>query len=207
MKVKICGITSLEDALAAVEAGADALGFNFAEEAKSKGRYIDPGEARNIVKQLPETLLSVAVTVNEAPARLNEYLEFVDRIQLHGEESPEFCREFGERAIKAFRVGPDFNPERMLEYSVGAYLLDAYVPDQRGGTGMTCDWDLAKRAKDLGVPLILAGGLTPENVAEAVSIVQPWGVDTAGGVESEPGKKDHERLRSFIHNAKTPVSG
>lgn len=207
MKVKICGITSLEDALAAAEAGADALGFNFAEEAKAKGRYIDPGEARNIVEQLPNTVLSVAVTVNEAPARLHEYLEFVDWVQLHGEETPETCREFGQRAIKAFRVGPDFNPERMLEYPVGAYLLDAFVPDQRGGTGKTCDWDAARRAREVAGPLILAGGLTPENVAEAVRAVGPCAVDTAGGVEREPGKKDHERVRSFIHNAKTSLSG
>ena len=206
MKVKICGITSLEDALAAVEAGADALGFNFAEEAKSKGRYIDPDDARNIVKQLPATVLSVAVTVNEEPQRLNEYLDFFDRVQLHGEETPERCREFGPRAIKAFRVGPDFTPEHMLEYSVGAYLLDAYVPEQRGGTGKTCDWETARRARELGVPLVLAGGLTPENVAEAARTVQPWAVDVSGGVESEPGKKDHERLRSFIHNAKISVS-
>ena len=207
MKVKICGITCLEDALAAVEAGADALGFNFAQEAKSKGRYIDPDAARNIVEQLPDSVLSVAVTVNEAPARLHEYLEFVDRIQLHGEETPELCRAFGARAIKVFRVGPDFTPERMLEYAVGAYLLDAYVPEQRGGTGLTCDWDMARRARELGMPLVLAGGLTPENVAEAVRAVEPCAVDTAGGVESGPGKKDHERVRSFIHNAKASLSG
>ncbi len=207
MKVKICGITCLEDALAAAEAGADALGFNFAEEAKSKGRYIDPDDARNIVEQLPPFVLTVAVTVNEDPGRVAEYLRFMDRVQLHGEEGPETCREFGPRAIKAFRVGPDFNPERMLEYPVEAYLLDAYVPDQRGGTGMTCDWDMARRARELGVPLVLAGGLTPENVAEAVRMVEPYGVDTAGGVEREPGKKDHERVRSFIHNAKASLSG
>ncbi|MCH8204066.1 MAG: phosphoribosylanthranilate isomerase [Candidatus Hydrogenedentes bacterium] len=207
MKVKICGITCLEDALAAVEAGADALGFNFAEEAKAKGRYIDPDDARNIVEQLPDTVLSVAVTVNEGPARLREYLEFVDRVQLHGEETPEMCREFGAQAIKAFRVGPDFTPERMQEYSVGAYLLDAFVPEQRGGTGTTCDWETARRARELGMPLVLAGGLTPENVAEAVRAVEPCAVDTAGGVESGPGKKDHERVRSFIHNAKASLSG
>ncbi len=158
------------------------------------------------MEQLPKTVLSVAVTVNEAPARLHEYLEFVDWVQLHGEETPETCREFGPRAIKVFRVGPDFNPERMLEYPVGAYLLDAFVPDQRGGTGKTCDWDAARRARETAGPLILAGGLTPENVAEAVRAVGPYGVDTAGGVEREPGKKDHERVRSFIHNAKTPLS-
>ncbi len=207
MKVKICGITCLEDALAAAEAGADALGFNFAEEAKGKGRYIDPDDARNIVEQLPPFVVTVAVTVNERPEHVLDYLEFMDRVQLHGEEAPEICRRFGARAVKAFRVGPDFTPDSMLEYPVGAYLLDAYVPDQRGGTGTTCDWDAARRARAVVGPLILAGGLTPENVAEAVRIVEPYGVDTAGGVEREPGKKDHERVRSFIHNAKTSVSG
>ncbi len=207
MKVKICGITCLEDALAAAAAGADALGFNFAEEAKGKGRYIDPGDARNIVEQLPPFVVTVAVTVNESPERVHEYLEFMDRVQLHGEETPEACGQFGPRAIKVFRVGPDFNPESMLEYPVGAYLLDAFVPMQRGGTGTTCDWDAARRAREVAGPLILAGGLTPENVAKAVRAVGPYAVDTAGGVEREPGKKDHERVRSFIHNAKIPLSG
>ena len=158
MKVKICGITGLEDALAAAEAGADALGFNFAEEAKAKNRYIEPNEARGIIEQLPPFITTVAVTVNEDPDRLRSYLDFVDYVQLHGEETRETCAQFTPRAIKAFRVGPDFTPEAVLEYPVAAYLLDAYVPGARGGTGETCDWDTARATAALDKPLILAGG-------------------------------------------------
>jgi len=207
MKVKICGITSLEDAQAAVDAGADMLGFNFADEAKSKSRYIDPDEARRIIAQLPEGVETVAVTVNEAPDRIRAYLEFVDCVQLHGEETPEACTTIGDRAIKAFRVGPDFTPASVLEYPVETVLLDAYVPGERGGTGETCDWDTARATVAQGKALILAGGLTPENVADAVRAVQPYAVDAAGGVERAPGKKDHERVRRFIDSAKTSVSG
>ena len=183
------------------------LGGHLQHIVRDGSRYIDPGEARNIAEQLPPFVVTVAVTVNEDPERVREYLEFMDRVQLHGEETPEACGQFGPRAIKAFRVGPGFNPERMLEYPVGAYLLDAFVPDQRGGTGTTCGWDMARCARALAGPLVRAGGVAPENVAEAVRAVGPEAVDTAGGVEREPGKKDHERVRSFIHNAKTSLSG
>lgn len=201
-KVKICGITSLEDALVACDAGADALGFNFAEDAKKRGRYIDPDLARAIVAQLPPFVAVTAVCVNESAEQLRRYLAFCDRVQLHGEETAAQCAEFGNRAIKAFRARADFRVETMLDFAVGAYLLDAYTPDTRGGTGKTFDWDIARAAVALGKPLILAGGLTPDNVAEAVRRVRPYAVDTAGGVESAPGKKDHAKLRSFVENAK-----
>lgn len=206
MKVKICGITNLEDAEAAVEAGADMLGFNFAEEAKAKNRYIEPDAARKIIETLPPHVQSVAVTVNETADKLHAYLEFADKVQLHGEESIDLCRKFGQKAIKAFRAGGGFSVELALRYPVGTYLIDAFVPGTRGGTGVTCDWDTAVALRETGTPLILAGGLTPENVFAAVDIVRPYAVDTAGGVEKEPGKKDHERLRAFIHNAKTSLS-
>lgn len=202
VKVKICGITCLEDALAACEAGADALGFNFAEEAKARGRYIDPEHARSIIARLPPFISATAVCVNESADRMAEYLSFVDRVQLHGEESVETCAAMGARAIKAFRAAPDFEVETMRSYPAGAYLLDAFAPDARGGTGRTADWKLARRAVSLGKPLILAGGLTPDNVADAVRAVRPYAVDTAGGVESAPGKKDHDKVRRFVANAK-----
>lgn len=205
MKVKICGITRLEDALVAVDAGADFLGFNFAEEAKPKRRYIDPDRALEIVEKLPASVTKVAVTVNADAEQIRGYLEFMDWVQLHGDETPEDCRVLGDRAVKAFRVGSDFRPESILEYPVGAYLLDAFVPGQSGGTGQTCDWEAARATVALTPRLILAGGLTPENVAEAIAAVQPYAVDTAGGVESEPGKKDHERIRSFIDRAKASL--
>ena len=205
MKVKICGITTREDALAAVDAGADALGFNFAPEARAKNRFIEPVDARRIVESLPPFVTSVGVCVNETTERMREYLEFVDWIQLHGEESAEQCRELGARCIKAFRIDGDFDPARIARYPVGAYLVDAPVPGARGGTGTAWDWGAAKGVALLDRPLILAGGLTPENVAEAIRAVKPYAVDTASGVESEPGKKDHEQIRRFIHNAKTSL--
>lgn len=206
MMVKICGVTNRDDALFAAEAGADAIGFNFSEEARPKRRYIEPDDARRIGEELPDSVLRIAVTVNAPEARLREYLEFMDRVQLHGEESPEFAAQFGERAIKALRTGPDFTPQHVLEYPVGLILLDAYVPGARGGTGAMADWDAARAAVALGRPILLAGGLTPDNVAEAVRIVRPYGVDVSGGVEKEPGKKDHERIRRFIREAKLSLS-
>lgn len=207
MRVKICGITSADDALYAAEAGADALGFNFAEAAKGKGRFIDPDKAEAISDKLPPFVMVVAVCVDESVERIHEYLEFVDLVQLHGNEPPDVCDAFGSRAIKAFRVTPYFRAEDMLAYHVGGYLLDAYVEGEPGGTGQTCDWEVARAAAQLDRPLILAGGLTPENVAEAIRRVRPYGVDTASGVESTPGKKSHEKIKAFIHNAKLSVPG
>ncbi len=205
-KVKICGITNLDDALAACDAGADALGFIFAPEGKKRNRYIEPADACRIIAQLPPMVTTVAVCVNDAPERLLEYLTFVDCVQLHGEETPETCEAVAPRAIKAFRVGQDFDIQHMLTYPARANLVDAFVPDARGGTGKICDWERAREAVALDRPLILAGGLTPENVSEAVRIVQPYAVDTSGGVEAAPGKKDHERIRQFIQNVHAPLS-
>jgi phosphoribosylanthranilate isomerase len=205
-KVKICGVTTLDDALACCDAGADAIGFNFAPEAKKRERYLDPDDALAIIERLPSFVTSVAVCVNERLPRITDFLTFVDRVQLHGEEDPTLCTTLGYRAIKAFRVAPDFRVETMLEYRVGGYLLDAWTPDARGGTGKTFDWDFARRAVALNRPIILAGGLTPANVAEAVRQVRPYAVDTAGGVESAPGKKDHAAIKDFVRNAKRGVS-
>ena len=201
-RVKICGITTLDDAMFATEAGADSLGFNFAVEAKPKGRYVSPDAAQRIIEQLPPFVTATAVCVNEPADKLAEYLEFVDWVQLHGEESIDVCKRVGTRAIKAFRIGAGFEPQTALEYPVAAFLVDACVPGARGGTGVTCDWNLARGMAALGRPLILAGGLTPGNVAEAIRKVRPYAVDTAGGVESTPGKKDHGKIRAFIQNAK-----
>lgn len=205
IRVKICGITNLEDALAASEAGADAIGFNFAEEAKRSGRYIEPAKARAICKAIPPFVTKTAVVVNAKSEQIAEYLAFVDCVQLHGDETPDICRAIHGKVIKAFRVRPEFNPKDILEYPVSAYLLDAYVPGQRGGTGHVSDWDSARAAVALGKPIILAGGLTPDNVQDAVRAVQPYAVDTAGGVEAEPGKKDHGKIRDFIERAKSGV--
>lgn len=201
-KVKICGITNLEDALAACEAGADAIGFVFAEEAKARNRYIEPEDAQRIAEQLPAFVTTVAVCVNEDPDRLLDYLEFIDRVQLSGEESVGECGAVAAWAIKAFRTSEDFDPASMLAYPAQAYLLDASYGSAHGGTGVTCDWDVARRAVELGCPIILAGGLNPGTVAEAVRRVQPYAVDVSSGVEKSPGKKDHDKIRRFIHNAR-----
>lgn len=197
-RVKICGITSAADAVAACDAGADAIGFNFAEEAKGRGRYIAPGDAAEIAAILPPFVMTVAICVNAPEPVLRDYLKIVDLVQLHGEEPPELCAAVGARAIKAFRMRPGFSPGEMQAYAARAWLLDAYVPGARGGTGQACDWDAAAHAVALGRPLILAGGLTPENVGEAVTRVRPYAVDVSGGVESAPGRKDHGRMCAFV---------
>jgi len=204
-KVKICGITNLEDALAACDAGADALGFVLAPEAKKRNRFIEFEAAAAIIEHVPPFVSTVAVCVNEPLDRIAHYLTVFDYIQFHGEERPEDIP-LPHIAIKAFRTGPDFRIEAMEPYRTRAWLLDAYAPQARGGTGATCDWTLAQQAVATGSPIILAGGLNPDNVAEAVRTVHPWAVDTSGGVEGAPGKKDHDRIRSFIHHAKTPLA-
>ena len=205
VRVKICGITQLDDALAACEAGADALGFVLAPEAKKRNRYIEFDAARDIIAQLPPFVTTVAVCVNEPITVLAQYLSVFDCVQLHGEERPEDVP-MRHVAIKAFHAGPGFSVEDMRAYDTRAYLLDASASGERGGTGRTCDWKLAQDAVATGAPIILAGGLTPENVAEAVRTVRPFGVDTSGGVEKEPGKKDHERIRRFIQEAKSSLA-
>jgi phosphoribosylanthranilate isomerase len=203
MFVKICGITNYDDAMAACDAGADALGFNFADEAKKRNRYIEPDEAYSLVERLPEGVASVGVCVNHSVEQMRGYLQHLDYVQLHGEESVETTDTLGKKAIKVFRLSDQVELEDIHAYSsCYAYMVDAYVPGARGGTGMTCDWDTAAAVAALNKPLFLAGGLTPENVAEAIQKVRPYAVDTAGGVESEPGKKDHERIRAFINNAR-----
>jgi len=196
IKIKICGITNLDDALAAAGAGADALGFNFY---KKSPRYIEPEKAAEIISQLPPLIMPVGVFVNEREEKIREIqaLTCMQAIQLHGDESPEFCQRFGNRVIKACQVKDKESLKHMAHYRVGAFLLDSYHDSLRGGTGATFDWHLAVVAKTFG-RVILAGGLTPENVAEAVKLVQPYGVDVAGGVEKERGIKDHAKLKKFI---------
>ncbi len=209
-RVKICGITSLDDAMAACDAGADALGFNFAEEAKPKGRYIDPDDAARIIAQLPPFVTTVAITVNETVERLREFLDVVQIVQLCGEETVETVNAVGDRAIRALRLGPGLALNQAVEgRRVRAFLLDAYVAGQRGGAGNVCDWGRARAFVAAGHRVILAGGLTPDNVADAVRAVSPYAVDVAGGVEESGGKKDHGKLRRFIRNARSalPVSG
>lgn len=199
MLVKICGITNLEDALQSVAAGAGALGFNFY---RRSSRYIEPQQARMITDSLPANVLKVGVFVNEESPELVEEIAGeagVDALQLHGDESPEFCARLKHRyVIKALSVSHDFEPQRALDYEVQAILLDAYDKNSRGGTGRTFDWSIARRTRDLCPRLFLAGGLSSKNVAEAIRLVEPFAVDACSALETQPGKKDHDLVRSFV---------
>ena len=203
LQVKICGITNSADALAAVDAGANLLGFNF--YAKSP-RCISEAQAAKIRPQLPPKVKVVGIFVNSLPAdvfTLRKSLK-LDAAQLHGDESVETVEEIARvlPVIKAFRVEPEFPLATLDEFpGVFAFLFDAAQTGQYGGSGRTTDWDVARRAA-VERRIILAGGLKVENVAAAVRIVRPYGIDVASGVESKPGKKDHGRLREFIQEVR-----
>lgn len=198
VRIKICGITNLEDALLAAELGAHALGFIFF--AKSP-RNVAPEAAREIIRQLPPFVVSVGVFVNEEAAVVQELAARVglDWVQLHGTEPPEYCRSLGRRVMKAFRIKDENSLKELAAYrgAVQALLLDTYKKGQTGGTGETFDWELARQARDYG-PIVLAGGLTADNVAQAIDAARPQAVDVASGVEAAPGKKDPEKLRAFF---------
>ena len=201
VRVKICGITNPEDARAAVEFGADALGFVFV---KNSPRYILPHDAALIIKTLPPFITAVGVFANEDPGVVETVIgeTGVRIIQLHGEEPPEACR-YSRPVIKAIRVKSlqSLDPLDGYRHVVSAFLLDTYTKDLLGGTGRVFNWDIAVEAKQYG-RAILAGGLTPENISDAVSRVRPYAVDVSSGVEMNKGKKDLQRMRSFIENAK-----
>ena len=250
VRVKICGITNLEDALAAVDAGADALGFIFYE---SSPRKVSTEAAGNIIRELPPFVAKVGVFVNASEEMVRRAVGEcgLDTLQFHGDESPEFCGRFsaveiengtasltpalpvprlrrsprrggtdaGALAVstpampaprtwtplkiyKAFRIQNLESLEALPAYKTDAWLLDSFVAGKPGGTGAKFNWDLAVEAKKIGRPIILAGGMTPENVAQAVRKVQPFAVDVSSGVESLPGKKDHTKVRRFIAAAK-----
>lgn len=202
-RVKVCGITRPEDAEAADRAGADAVGLIFAPSP----RRIDLRQATAIERVLSPWIVRVGVFVDAGLAAMDRAIAAarLDVLQLHGSETPEFVRkvreEFGLRIVKSVRVGDGRDLVRLDEYEVDAFLFDTYVPGRAGGTGKTFDWDLAvpwaRRVR-----LILAGGLTPENVGEAVRRVRPYGVDVASGVEREPGVKDHTKMQRFIANVR-----
>ena len=197
MWVKICGITNLSDALMCVEAGADALGFIFVE---GTPRSIDPAVVEEIIRSLPPFVTTVGVFVNRPVEEVEGIANALalSLVQLHGDESPEYCETLRVRFIKAFRVKEADDLAVLPQYpGAKAYLLDPFVPGKLGGTGRTLDWELAVKAKAYG-RIILAGGLTPENVAEAVRRVEPYAVDVSSGVEASPGRKDPEKVKRFI---------
>jgi phosphoribosylanthranilate isomerase len=196
-KVKICGITNLADAQVSIEAGADALGFNFSEESP---RHLQIAEAGKITRKLPPFILRVGVFVN-APENLVKRAIGecgLGMLQFHGDEKPEYCVQFSLMSMKVFRIRSAESLQELPKYPTEAWLLDAYSPEERGGTGQKFNWDLAVEAQKFGRPVFLAGGLTPENVAGAVRKVRPFGVDVASGVERSLGKKDAAKVREFI---------
>lgn len=204
VRVKICGLTNLADARAATKCGADALGFIFFPKSP---RFITPEKAASIIAQLPPFVAKVGVFVNEASEYILEVVRQagLDTIQLHGEETPEFSdrlRNRGTRVVKAFRIKDQSSLAPLKDFPADAILLDSYVPGQLGGTGAKFNWDLALQAQSFGLPVILAGGLDPSNVADAISKVMPFAVDVSSGVESAPGIKDLAKVREFITQAR-----
>jgi phosphoribosylanthranilate isomerase len=198
-RVKICGITRAEDAWRAVALGAASLGFNFYS---ASPRYVTPQSARAITDGLPPFVTAVGVFADEVDsgriAAIARQAK-VSAIQLHGPRFPEdltLLRTFP--LIRAVPVGQDFDPSRLQTFTATAFLLDACDPQRIGGSGRTIDWNLARQAAGQGTPIILAGGLTPENVSEAIRLVGPYAVDVATGVESRPGIKDEAKLRAFF---------
>lgn len=203
IRVKICGVTNWADAKAASEAGANSLGLNFYEKSL---RRVSTADAAQIRSKLPKEVETVGVFVNAKPADIISLQSFVrfDAAQLHGDEMPAIVSQVARsmRVIKALRVGPGFPLSIFDEFrDVAAFLLDAARAGQYGGTGQTTDWVFAQRATE-GRNIILAGGLTPENVGAAIRAVRPYAVDVASGVESKPGKKDHGKVLAFIEEVR-----
>ena len=203
MKVKICGITNLEDAKASIDAGCDAIGFVFY---KKSPRYIEPEKAKEMIKQLPGRIIKVGVFVNSKEKIIKDIARScsLDILQFHGNESPQFVRKFkGYKIIKAFRVKDRIDLEKVLKYKIFAYLFDTFVKSKVGGTGQKFDWKLVGHINSIKLPVFLSGGLTAENVKQALNIVKPHWVDVSSSVEVKPCKKDHKKIRKFIETAKT----
>jgi phosphoribosylanthranilate isomerase len=197
VRVKICGVRTIAEASMAVECGAEALGFNFWEKS---ARFVTPEAAKEIIQTLPPFTALVGVFVNETAERINEIVELtrIQVVQLHGDEEPGFISRLNSSTtIKAFRVDEDFDINVMKHFPANAFLLDAKVKGEYGGTGVSFNWQIAIEAKKIA-PLILAGGITSENVARAIQQVQPYAIDVCSGVEAEPGRKDFEKLKNFM---------
>ena len=200
VRVKICGITNQKDAFAALDAGADALGFVFYN---GSPRNIAREDAARIIEQLPPFIQTVGLFVNESIETINNIADLcgLDVIQLHGDETPQFCNSINRRVIKALRIKDISSLEPLESFNVAGMLLDAWSPSEQGGTGRTFNWDIAEIASQKK-QIILAGGLSPDNVTEAIRKVRPYAVDVSSGVESSPGVKNHMLLRDFIRKAK-----
>lgn len=201
VKIKICGITNLGDAQGAIKAGCDAIGFIFY---KKSPRYVTPLKAKKIISKLPKNIIKIGVFANarENTIRRVARLCKLDILQFHGNESPEFCDKFKlNKVIKAFRVKAELDLKKISEYKTFAYLFDTFVPSKLGGTGKKFDWKLIRHIDSIKLPVFLSGGLTEKNVQEAMRHVRPAWVDVSTSVETEPGKKDHKKIKRFIQAA------
>ena len=202
VKIKVCGITNLEDAVKSISAGCDALGFVFY---KKSPRYIEPEKAREIIKHLPPHIVKMGVFANARENNVKRIAKLcgLDVLQFHGNESPEFCSRFKDcRIIKAFRVKSKLDLRDILKYKPFAYLFDTFVESKMGGTGKKFDWKLIRHICDIKQPIFLSGGLTEDNVKDAIEYIKPDWVDVSSSVEVRPGKKDHRKVRNFIKAAK-----
>lgn len=202
VKIKICGITNKIDAINAVKLGVDMLGFIFYEKSK---RYVDPKTAKDIINELPPYIAKVGVFVDEAR---NTALDIagecgLDTLQFHGDETPDYCRSFRDdfKVIKAFRIKDKKSLGPVNGYDVDFFLLDTYSKEGKGGTGKHFDWKILQDFEFLK-PIILSGGLTPENIGSAIKTVLPYGVDVSSGLESTPGRKDAELIKAFVANVR-----
>lgn len=195
-RVKICGIKRFQDAVCAVESGADALGFIFYSKSK---RYISPADARDIIEKLPPFISLVGVFVNYSVQDINHTIDKagINTIQLHGDESPSFCNNFKIPVIKTIRISDNLNSKLIESFNVQAILFDTFKEEEYGGTGSVFNWDIVKTA-GITNNIIISGGLNPENVHEAVSKIKPYAVDVSSGVEASPGIKDHLKINKFI---------
>jgi phosphoribosylanthranilate isomerase len=204
-QVKICGVTSVADALAAAGAGADMIGLMFYD---GSPRHVTLAQAAEIARALPPFVLKVGVFVNPDEAQVMEAIAAcgLNLLQFHGDEPSDFCTQFGVMSLKALRVRDSESLQTLANFHTDAFLLDAYSKGGLGGTGEKFNWDLAVAAQKFGKPIFLAGGLTPENVADAVKQVRPFAVDVSSGVEAAPGKKDAAKVRAFIQAAKAAAS-
>lgn len=199
-KVKICGIKNLDDAISAVDYGADAIGFVFAKSI----RKVSKEKARSIIRKLPPFVTTVGLFVNETLDNMEATCRFcgLDAIQLHGNEPPGTLNKLKDiKTIKAFRIKNEKDITPIKKYKPNAILLDGYSENQMGGTGICFDWKIVKKLKT-SIPIIVAGGLTHLNVAKAIKIVRPYGVDVSSGVENMPGKKDKKLIKKFIDAVK-----
>jgi len=208
VKIKICGITNLDDARVAIEAGADMLGFNFY---RPSPRFIEPDGARKIIDSVARESegIAVGIFVNEPLESVIETVRIsgVAAAQLHGDESVAYCAELksalhGITIIKALRVNSSFQPQTATSYPVDAIMLDAFHDNLRGGTGKVIDWTIAEKTRELVPQFFLSGGLSPENIAEAVARVQPYAVDACSRLELSPGRKDPARVKAFVRAAR-----